>query len=362
MNVAILTLFGRYEANFGNKLQNYAVERIYSKLNCRVTTLVKIKPFKNFDIIKLKIKWFINYISGYKFSKDYLRWIRWIKFWNFDKKWLHIKYLPDVSILSQTNFDYYSVGSDQVWNPNEIKTQDDADWFFLNKITPSKKVCVSPSFSVTNIPKEKKQIFKDGLNGFQSFSVREDSGKDIIRQFTGKESQVLIDPTLALEKEEWDIIQKRPEHFHNNEKYCLCYFLGPLLNENWDILQNYAKQNKMNIYNIMDKDSRLFAIGPDQFIWLIKHAQLIFTDSFHGCVFSIIYEKNFMIFKRTGKANYMFSRLETLCHKFQLENRIIENITEIFIKNQKINYEEINKFIQIEKEKFWSYIRNEIQK
>ena len=360
MKIAILTLFDSYASNFGNKLQNYAAEKVYSSLGYEVQTLVRDNPVTAYERIKNRVKQLINFVSGYRLSAGQNDWRRFDAFWSFNDRRLHIRYLTDSEDLRMTEYDYYSVGSDQVWNPLWLKTKDDERWFLLENVPESKRLCMSASFGVEKIPEDKKDVFIEALNGFGSISVREDTGRLIVKDLINREAEVLVDPTLAIDKSEWEMIEKRPKRF-SDEAYILCYFLGGIAQEDWTSMVRFAEINHCKIYDIMDHKSDLFGIGPEEFLWLIHHSSCVLTDSFHGCVFSIIYGKSFFAFKRKGRNDYMFSRIETLLGKFNLLDRVVDNSIDIISKDLATEYDVSNKLL-LERDKFWDYFKKQLGK
>ena len=352
--IAIVTLYNKGYPNYGNIFQNYACERIYAKMGYDVYTLVKERPFSDIDIIKYRVERLINAASGYRISHKQGLWNRYILFREFEKKYLHINYIS-LQNRKNTDYDYYSIGSDQVWNPNWLKTEDDCKWFFCEDIHADKCICLSASFGVDAIPKEKIDLYSRTLDRLEWLSVREDNGRTMVKELTGKDVQVLIDPTLALSKAGWNKIQKKPRFIQKGTKYIFCYFLGGISEERKTVFEQYGKQNNILIFDVMDDKSKLSSMGPSEFLWTLAHAEMVFTDSFHGSVFAIIYEKPLLVFKREGKNNYMFSRLETFLRKFRLEDRIITDLNKL---PQEIDtdYSEIHTILKEEQRKLWLFL------
>ena len=109
----------------------------------------------------------------------------------------------------------------------------------------------------------------------------------------------------------------------------------------------------MKLVRINDINSKYYSTGPSEFISLIDKASLVLTDSFHGTVFSILFEKPFLAYKRDGRDN-MYSRIETLFSLLNLQNRHNMSLSDINL--WKINYSEVNKLLQIERNKAFDYL------
>ena len=216
----------------------------------------------------------------------------------------------------------FIVGSDQVWNPYFWSKKDnDADIRFLKFVPREKRIAYAASIAIPEIPKDKKQFFKDSLNEMKAISIREQAGANLVNDLTRNKVSVVVDPTILLSKEEWQKIEMVPE-WYNGEKYMLTYFLGPSLK-----IENLAKKNDWKIYNLMDINNLdLYTSRVEEFIYLINHAQLVVTDSFHASVFSILMNTPFLVINRQNKNwSDMTSRIDTLMELFGYQDRYIVN-------------------------------------
>ncbi len=220
-------------------------------------------------------------------------------------------------------YDYFITGSDQVWNPNFWSKKDDhANIRFLKFVPKEKRIAYAASIAIPKIPIDKEQFFKDSLNEMKAISMREKAGSNLVKSLIGKEIPVVVDPTILLSKEEWQKIEMVPE-WYSGEKYILNYFLGI----SSPVIENLAKKNNWKIYNLMDKSNLdLYASRVEEFVYLIEHAELVATDSFHACVFSILMNTPFLVVNRKEKGMAdMTSRIDTLLELFGYQNRYIVN-------------------------------------
>lgn len=186
-------------------------------------------------------------------------------------------------------------------------------------------------------------------------SVREEAGKRIVEKLTGKEDvEVLIDPTMMLTKEEWESIMKKPENLQT-DKFIVKSFLGNTTMQIEEELNRFVKEHKCKIIDISNKDSKFYDMGPAEFLYLEKNALLVATDSFHACVFSILFSTPFVIFEREDSVASMYSRIETLIEKFQLKNsiftgkieeKVLENYEEKTYQILEKEREKVNKFLE----------------
>lgn len=296
--------------NYGNRLQNYATQRVFEKMGFEVETILnclnyKARFIKNIIKRLIPIKRFKRYNNFMKFNKK----IKYSK---------HVISDNRIPIDINSEYDYFFTGSDQVWNPNFKRT---SNIDFLEFADEEKRNSISASFGVSTIPQSKQEYYKNMLMKIKNISVREERGKEIIKELTGRDDiSVLTDPTMLLEPDEWMQVEKKPIK-HTSKKYIFTYFLGELSNERKEEIERVARENECEIINFFDLKSSYYTCGPSEFIYLERNAFLICTDSFHSTVFSILFDRPFVIFDREDKSEKMNSRLDTLLKKFNVDNR-----------------------------------------
>lgn len=342
--------------NYGNRLQCYAVQKLLHEVGVVPENIyndnisIKVKVKRNIKKIVRTIMRKKNQLVFNERRKLFKKFNKQIKF----SKYKVVRGKTNKKI--DNYYDYFLVGSDQVWNP-QFNTTSDAD--FLTFTSDNKKIAFSASFGVGELKKDVKREYKEKLAKFKYLSVREDSGKRIIEDLTDrKDVEVLLDPTMMLSSEEWDRVLKHPIQLKNNiqKKYILNYFLGEIPKEWSEEIEKIAKQNECEIINILDKKSEFYMTGPSEFLYLEKNALLICTDSFHSCVFAIIYNVPFITFNRIDTYQSMNSRLDTLLSRFNLENRRFKGkITEDLLK---CNYEHTKDILDKEKDKSIKFLNN----
>ena len=164
---------------------------------------------------------------------------------------------------------------------------------------------------------------------------------------------------MLLTTTEWDKVAKKPRML-NHEKYILCYFLGNISEEIKEKIKTYAEDNKCEIINILDPNSKYFSCGPSEFIYLEKHAFMVCTDSFHSSVFAILYHVPFIVFNREGCKSSMNSRIITLLKKFNLSDRLYQDNFKIEENNQ-INYSEVEKKLENERINSFTFLKKNIE-
>ena len=359
MKVGILTITNG--ANYGNRLQNYAVQTVIERLGLKAETLYNFtgQGNKNKYIIKKKAKRITATICGEIFKVNNLKTLillREKRFQDFNNKYIYqSEYnISSNDIPSNINnyYDYFITGSDQVWNP-EFICNSEID--FLTFAPKEKRIAYSPSFGISKLPDKYKHDYGKWIKEMQAVSVREKAGAEIIKNISGINAPVLVDPTLMLSKNEWLNISEKPKYIKNS-KFILTYFLGKLNSKDREKILNIAKINNMEIINLLDSSNRnIYLTNPSEFIWLINNCHLMCTDSFHGVVFSLIMKSNFIIFERNSQGGSMNSRVENLMDIFKIKDRLSSYIKDEEIFN--MDFSNVDAIIKIEREKAINYLK-----
>lgn len=324
-NVGILTI--RNLNNYGNRLQAYALSKVIEKLNCTSVELITCEKInKQFvkDMIKTSsslvifFKFLAEIISGSKLKTAKKRCGRFRLFAQFSRK------IKTRIILSDSKaFDYYVCGSDQIWNPSFAGESR----YFAAFAAKEKRIAYAASFGISKLPEAVIGRYKKSLTNMNSISVRESAGRQIVKELTEREVQVVIDPTLMLDEKEWKAIAEKPK-FKLPDNYILTYFWGNYCEETAEYVYKLAEENGLEIIslNAQEENDYWNGTGPSEFIWLIENAELVCTDSFHASVFSILLDSPFIVFRRFAGNNDMHSRIDNLLGMFQLTERFSENI------------------------------------
>lgn len=326
--------------NCGNRLQAFALNYYLSSKYDKVKTLCfTTKKDRIKDIIKRFVPVKRNIKTLNKFNK-------------FNKN-INIKFIYDIDGLKDDD-SIYVVGSDQVWN-STFNSFDKK--FLLDFSDKAIKYSYAASFGINDIPSKDKEMFKNELKKFESISVREDAGKEILKNFK-IDCDVHIDPTLLVNSEKWESLSVKPNGF-NSEKFIFLYFLGNIDEDYLSAIRDFAKKNECDIIDYFNYKETL---SPSEFLYLERNAYLICTDSFHSSVFGLIFKKPFVVFERKSKGMVkMNSRLETLLNKFKIDNRKFSG-KEISKENYEVNYEDADKILKREIEKSEEYLEKIIKK
>lgn len=347
--IGIITIYDNN--NFGNRLQNYALQEVLKRFDYDV---LSIKYKREYETgVEYNVKKVLKLLKTFVLARKRIKKIRLFKSFNKNINITSKSYSSKK--IKKTKKEYincFIVGSDQVWNPNFGRLTD----IELLRFTNKDKIAYAASFGINSLPEEYNERTKQSLNKFKAISVREDAGKEIIEHLgVSKSVEVLVDPTMLLSAKEWDKVSNKPKQL-KEKKYILNYFLGKLPDEWRNEIDRIAKENDCEIINILDENDPIFVSGPSEFLYLEKNAFMVCTDSFHSSVFAIIYNTPFVVFERQDKHVSMNSRLDTLLSKFNLQNRRFNGqITEDLLM---CDYTEVKEILEIEKEKSLNFLKD----
>lgn len=311
--------------NFGTYLQAYALQKAIEGLGYENTVIddgrvVDSFPRKRFSPVRLlrSIPFLCPKRAGFRRkSRPVLS-----EYEQF--KSTYIKTDTDWTLKEElsSRYDVYIAGSDQIWSPSVP-----FDGFYYLDFTERAKIAYAPSLGATAYPDHMVQKVKPYLASFAAVSVRETKGADILRERFSIDAKVVADPTMLLTLDDWDSVSGGNEIVE--QPYVLCYFLS--YNKAYvDFAREFCRQKGLKFrllvvshefVGVQDADE--VYTGPSGFLSNVKNAEYVLTDSFHGTIFSLIYEKQFCCFKRfrDDSVASQNSRLENLLAKVGLSDR-----------------------------------------
>jgi Polysaccharide pyruvyl transferase. len=317
----IATLAYQRHENVGAVLQCYALQKtiITQGHDCEVIDYIcdaadRIFGFRSFQVkgIKKYITSCIGVIS--RFPKKYA-------FMRFRKDILVTTSKYDKKNIAELDnkYDGYIVGSDNVWNSQ--LTGLDPNYFFQFVSNDLKKASYAASLGLGKVPENERSDFKHYLSKFSVITTREKAASEDISSLLERKVYDTCDPTLFLTREEWNELLIEPKE----RNYVLVYHMSPSASF-VRFAKEVAKEKGLPIVYIpfpygFCRCAMKPHIGPQEWLGYIKNADYVITDSFHGCVFSSIYERNLII-----KISQLGERIKNLTEKLGIQNRIVDSV------------------------------------
>lgn len=313
--------------NFGAVLQTYALYKTIKDRGHDVKVIDYRSSFNEKRFAPKSISYFFNLRTIYNvfFHNSYEIYYKegFINFLNSRLELTEPLKKEDLPTLNE-KFDAFITGSDQVWN---LACTEGDDSYFLTFVTDSnKKNSYAASIGYNNVPKNLEIRYRNLINDFNHISVREKAGINIVKQLTGRESELVLDPTLLLDKNQWKAIadySKVPDC-----KYLLLY----VMSEDKVLIKEARKYAKLHGFTIVYITQRLFKlpnainirnVTPEQWIGLFLNAEVVATNSFHGLVFSINFNRQFIT--RYIPRSIANSRIETILDLLELHSNRMES-------------------------------------
>lgn len=344
MRVGIIT-FSK-AINYGAVLQTFALQRNIEKLgvSCEIINYENTLRAKNPNATTT-LKSLIIELSQVPKKIGFKQFWKKMKFTE--------KYDHNTIVKANLLFDCFICGSDQVFNYKLIK--DDYNYMLAFVTDPAKKNSYAASFGLKSIDSEHVQKYKKLLSDFRHLSVRETQGSSIVKELLDRECDVVLDPVFLLSPDEWNMLV--PNKICT-KKYILVYQFSRS-DKLSGMVELLAKNNNLEVVVInasfhknFGKAEYLYGVSPQEFIGLIRNAEFVVTNSFHGVAFSIIFQKQFLVSVADGLKD-VASRIESLLNVFGIYNRLTDGI--VFDTNP-IDYSAVQKTMLIERERSLQYL------
>lgn len=346
---AILTLY--FYNNFGSVLQAYALKRTLEELGCQADILPYCPRLPEY-----------TYFQAPGLQRAYAE--KCAKFVEFRRRALDMAENIDQISRQGQDYDAYIVGSDIVWG-KEFSGLDPA--YFLDFVPAGKrKIAYAASVVLTESGKtENDALFAERLPGFDAISVRETSSVESIRRFAAGRVCAVLDPTLLLTRKEYaplEIAVRETE----GKPYLLSYFLthDPAAVDYAGLLAQ--KLGLRVIHYFADYPGRVFAedascfafAGPGEFLTYVRNAACVFTNSFHGTCFAMIYRKAFYTYMARRA---MLSRVRDTVGRLGMEERFFSNYRDLSRASLKIDYAKLEDRLAREREKSLAFLTGALE-
>lgn len=358
MRVGIITTFR--QPNWGSVLQAYALEKVIEQMSYDVEVIDYkypnefhwkrgIKWGKTPDTLKAKF----HKIKFYFLCMLRLRSEPMMELLNgFIKKNMKLsRQIDSYESLHETppEYDIYVSGSDQIWNPNTML----GDMSYMFDFAPKgkKKISYASSFSCASIPDGLKDVYKKNLSTYEALSVRENNGRNIIRQMIGRDARVVLDPTLLLSKVHWETLAEKAKKPKLPKSYILCYMLAYTFSADepmGKLLEMVQKKYNMPVIALKTMPQSFhgdvfhlpvsYGKGVEEFLYLLKNASIVVSSSFHGTAFSLNLGKPLVAMGAMNEDDRVLSLLENL------------GMSNLFVYAEKLQESSINPFYNVDNE------------
>lgn len=372
--VAIITQALR--TNYGGILQNYALQTVLKRMGYSPTTLQRLEfshpryPRYLLILVKrliLKIQGRYNYPLFYerKYQQDYPLFTQHTL--GFVNKHINKKVVDyDSPKLTENDFDIYVVGSDQVWRPsyNNIK------FTFLDfaKEWNVRRIAYAASFGTDTweFSSEETSLCRVLARKFHAISVREQTGVELCCNYLNANAKLVLDPTLLLEKSDYESLINEAEtktsegqlFVHMLDKDSDKYKLVELIS-NKNCWKPFEVNCKVDEHEVNVPIEQRVQPPIEQWLRAFKDAEFVITDSFHATVFSLIFNKQFIVYANKGRG---CARFQSLLSLFDLEDRLIMNTSNINIESMPfIDYNKVNNQIKELREQSMEFIKKSFE-
>ena len=356
MKIGILTFHNTL--NYGAALQTYATQAALNKLGVENEIIDYTNEFrrqlyseKKLILRSLKnrqILGAVRTLAGTPFIKRRKK--------NFDKFYRERvavskeKYFSaDQLKATPPKYDYYMVGSDQVWNYDH--NGQDMSYLLDFVSDKAKTISYASSFGLDSISENVKDDYIRLLGSIQYLSVREKMGSKIIQSLTGRIPSVVLDPVFLLNKNQWQNITD--DNIGKSEPYILLYttkakhyrdFLRITKYDSYGIRVVHIGTS-MRLCDMFKRNTNIsFASSPEKFLGLIKNAKLVLTSSFHGTAFSILFKKQFVSFR--GNNLGKDARIVELLGDLGISDRLFHDKMTADQVNKQICYESVQEKLE----------------
>lgn len=357
-NKKIGILTWHYYNNFGSVLQAYALQKTIADLGYQVEIInyrnIKyngktiVRNLENNKAIFYLVCKICNRYSSYSFSAFLRQYLNQTKL-----------YRGADDLKNCQNYSSIVVGSDQIWAPNVF----DPIYMlsFVNSAT-IKKISYAASIGLNDIPVDLRTEYTKYLSDFSRISVREEDGAELLKRICNIEAKVVLDPTLLLNVKDYMALEKSIKHI--NEPFAFCYFLNAN-NDYEQKVKDFCEKKNLKIIGVSasGRDVEWMSlinrkVGPSEFLWLVHNADVVFTDSYHGTIFSLLFNKEFHTFMRFKSDDPICqnSRIKQLENLFDIGGFVV-NSEDSIDKYKSVNYDKFNILLSEYKEKSIEYLK-----
>lgn len=370
MRIAILTL--PFFTNYGGILQGYALQTILERIGCRTQHLQPSFPFRSRPpwwvmpavFMKRAFRKYVQKDGCLKVFEDPNKTIS-QHTRRFIREHLSIRYMKpkDWKDTLVDEYDGFIVGSDQVWRPKYCGHVDRMFFGFIRgRLT--KRIAYAASFGTdeNEYSENEVELCRKLMTDFTEISVRELSGINLCMDVFGRKAKCVLDPTLLLTAEDYRRLV--PEDYSSQNRGKIMTYVLDKSREIASFVRKYSTYRNITAFSVMgnvDDASRPISerIQPPIEKWLcgFMDAQFVITDSFHGCVFSIIFHRPFFCL---GNLNRGQDRFKSLLSIFGLEDRMVDPDTPLDALPKDMDWSKVDAILDFKRSEAVSFLLDAI--
>lgn len=336
--------------SYGSMLQAYGLQYALKQLDCRGTIAsTKPEPAKKWIFPGLKtrsVKGMVVDLHRMLISRKLKR--KYSACGSFIRRNINIDYFGSFEALAEAppRADVYLAGSDQVWNPRKMDPA-----FFLEFVPEGyPRITYGASMGIPKIPAGKEGDFRRLVRGFDHISLRERDNVPVVGAYTDQMPEVHIDPVFLVPQEHW---REMEQPYPIDEPYILVYpiYWEKGLNRQLKALHKKTGKTIVAVLGQAQQvyaNRRIYDASPEQFLWLIDHADAVVSSSFHGIAMSLVFEKPFSAVIDPKSP----SRLRCLLETLETGNRAIPDLADDAARN----YDGLREKINLERGRSMAYL------
>lgn len=344
--IGIITTYQSFRINYGAVLQAFALSRQLELLGydahimpyiseSEVERIASQKPQESFiskTLRRSKVIFDFKRVKRYFMLKKQERLMAAFDLFNKEHLPLYGNSIMSSHELERIadSYDAFICGSDQVWSTRLQGDRCDRGMFLKFVPEQVRRIAYAPSMGSRSAGAEVEEDIRSSVARFDAVSLREQDGADYLYRITGEKYPVVLDPTLLLPPAEYDVLERKPDGIP--DRFILVYRFGSI-DHTLDTIVGISQRLKLPLIELPcsfasldDHLKKRYDIGPDKFIWLIRHASLVCTDSYHATIFSILNHTPFLTFFRSDPAktdSNMNARVLELLEMAGLSERLV---------------------------------------
>lgn len=329
-------------SNYGGILQAWAMQEVLRRRGFEVETFAVYSPKPSYvqeliaaakrAILKVLHRCDLPVFYEYSLRRQYRRINHNIL--RFIRKNIKLRDIESIKHIPSKFYDTVLVGSDQVWRDIYVKrisgSDDSADAFLYNFKDECRRIAYAASFGIDvwSFTKEETVRIREALSRFSAISVREISGVSLLTDNVGCTAQCVLDPTMLLNSDDYlQLISNKSRRESGHGVKLVTYILDPS-SEKEMLISRVLQAHNLSRVELNEIDESSVKISIEDWLYAMSSANIVVTDSFHGCIFSIIFGKPLIFIMNSERGN---ARFDSLIKMFGLENNLVATFKEFDI-------------------------------